>query len=84
MYILYIYFMYYDLWSELSDNRMYDTFKNYSERRYPSGFIHYGDVIMSLIASQITSLRIVYSTVYSDADQRNGITGDPTQEASNS
>ena len=31
---------------------------------------HYNDVIMSLIASQITSLTIVYSTVYSDADQR--------------
>ena len=31
---------------------------------------HYDDVIMSTIASQITSLTIVYSTVYSDADQR--------------
>ena len=31
---------------------------------------HYGDVIMSTIVSQITSLTIVYSTVYSDADQR--------------
>ena len=31
---------------------------------------HYGDVIMSAIASQITSLMIVYSTVYSGADQR--------------
>ena len=31
---------------------------------------HYGDVIMGGIASQITSLTIVYSTVYSDADQR--------------
>ena len=30
----------------------------------------YGDVIMGAIASQITSLTIVYSTVYSDADQR--------------
>ena len=32
--------------------------------------IHYGDVIMGTIASQITSLTIVYSTVYSDADER--------------
>ena len=32
--------------------------------------VHYSDVIMSGIASQITSLTIVYSTVYSDADQR--------------
>ena len=31
---------------------------------------HYSDVIMGAIASQITSLTIVYSTVYSDADQR--------------
>ena len=31
---------------------------------------HYTDVIMSVIASQITSLMIVYSTVYSGADQR--------------
>ena len=31
---------------------------------------HYNDVIMDAIASQITSLTIVYSTVYSDADQR--------------
>ena len=31
---------------------------------------HYGDVIMCAIASQITSLTIVYSTVYSDAVQR--------------
>ena len=30
---------------------------------------HYDDVIMSTIASQITSLTIVYSTVYSGADQ---------------
>ena len=31
---------------------------------------HYSDVRMGTIASQITSLTIVYSTVYSDADQR--------------
>ena len=31
---------------------------------------HYGDVMMGAIASQITSLTIVYSIVYSDADQR--------------
>ena len=32
--------------------------------------MHYGDVIMGAIASQITSLMIVYSTAYSDTDQR--------------
>ena len=31
---------------------------------------HYGDVIIGAIASQTTSLTIVYSTVYSDEDQR--------------
>ena len=34
---------------------------------------HYGDVIMDAIASLITSLTIVYSTVYSDADQKKNI-----------
>ena len=32
--------------------------------------LHYDDVTMSLMASQITRLTIVYSTVYSGADQR--------------
>ena len=32
--------------------------------------VHDGDVTMGAIASQITSLTIVYSTFYSDADQR--------------
>ena len=39
----------------------------------PQPFIHndhYDDVIMTTMASQITSLAVVYSTVYSDADQR--------------
>ena len=35
-----------------------------------SALLHYTDVIMTTIASQITSLTVVYSTVYSDADQR--------------
>ena len=33
-------------------------------------FCNYNDVIMGAIASQITSLTIVFSTVYSDAHQR--------------
>ena len=32
--------------------------------------LYYNDVIMRAMASQITSLAIVYSTVYSEADQR--------------
>ena len=37
--------------------------------RIPDTFFHYNDVIVSAMASQITSLMIVYSTVYSGADQ---------------
>ena len=38
----------------------------------PFNFIHlhYSDVMMGMMASQITSLTIVYATVYSGADQR--------------
>ena len=36
----------------------------------PKNSRHYNDVIMGTMASQITSLTIFYSTVYSDADQR--------------
>ena len=32
--------------------------------------VHHNDVIMNTMASQITSLMIVYSNVYSDEDQR--------------
>ena len=34
------------------------------------GINHYSDIIISTMASQINSLTIVYSTVYSGADQR--------------
>ena len=32
--------------------------------------LHYIDVILTTMASQITSLKVVYWTIYSDADQR--------------
>ena len=32
--------------------------------------VHYNDVIMIAVVSQITSISIVYSTVYSGADQK--------------
>ena len=35
-----------------------------------ANIIHYIDVIMTTMASHFTSLTVVYSTVYSDADQR--------------
>ena len=37
---------------------------------YKPGLTHYNDVIMGDMASQIIIFTIVYSTVYSDADQR--------------
>ena len=37
---------------------------------YVGALLHYDDVIMGAMASQITSLTILYSTVYSDSDQR--------------
>ena len=48
-----------------SKNRPFDNSYN-----VVIGKIHYGDVIMGQIASQITGLTIINSTVYSDADQR--------------
>ena len=46
---------------------LYSTACQVNNKQYSP---HHGDVIMGTIASQITSLTIVYSTVYSDADQR--------------
>ena len=42
----------------------------YAKCRLSACWPHYNDVIMSPIASQITSLTIVYSTVYSGVHQR--------------
>ena len=49
-------------------NRCGQLCAKYSGER---NMIHYRDVIMSMIASQITCVSIVCSTVYSGADQRN-------------
>ena len=54
-------------------------------------YLHYNDVIMGAMTSQITSLTIVYSIVYSGADQRKHqssmspvfVRGIPAQSASN-
>ena len=37
--------------------------------------VHYNDVIMGVMASQITSLTVIYSTFYSGADQRTRVIG---------
>ena len=57
--------------------------KTFRERQHPRptgikkmrtldecGHFHYTDVIMTTMAFQITNITVVYSTVYSDADQR--------------
>ena len=43
---------------------------NYGRRYLKLQQWHYCDAIMGTVASQVTSLTIVYTTVYSDADQR--------------
>ena len=56
-------------WNSLFESllrKLYDR-SFYCKRGFDT---HYSDVIMTMIASQITSLTVVYSTVYSDADQR--------------
>ena len=55
--------------TELNQNMKQDT---YTAVCIPTTQIssHYSDVIMGEMASQITSLMIVYSTIYSGTDQR--------------
>ena len=48
-------------WNVIVDDINYWHYQNINE--------HYIDVIMTTMASQITSLTVVYWTVYSDADQ---------------
>ena len=50
-------------------NRMFHDFIRISVGPRTNSSQHYNDVIMSPTASQITSLTIVFLTVYSDADQ---------------
>ena len=65
----------------LGSKRRFDQLAQYSSHPFfmPSQGLHqvqanegnhYNDAIMGTISSQITSLTIVYSTVYSDVDQR--------------
>ena len=48
---------------------MFDDLSTISLAKLYTDLDHYSDVIMDAIVSQITSLRIVYSTVYSSVDQ---------------
>ena len=50
--------------------RIVSNRKQFFKVLFRSSALHYSDVIMSAVVSQITSLMIVSSTVYSGADQR--------------
>ena len=52
------------------DRTSFFTSLHQLQRRVQRVLFHYNDVIMGTIASQITSLTIVYSTISSGADQR--------------
>ena len=52
-----------------ADGRLETAFSALLTITYPTHAYHYDDVIMGVVASQITSLTIVYSTIYSGADQ---------------
>ena len=67
VYIMSIFILYplafcHGLWSTTQCNRL--------NQCYPAAIFLYSDVIMDAMAPQITSLMIVYSTVYSGTDQR--------------
>ena len=57
-----------ELWNVCINSVVWRNIISY--QGYSVSCFHYNDVIMGTIASQITSLTIVHSTVYSDADQR--------------
>ena len=54
------------------DQHYWKCFLDFEEliRTCQVSLLHYCDVIMGAMSSQITSLTVVYSTVYSDVDQR--------------
>ena len=57
------------LYHEILWNHMWYMSKE-KQKVIPIMLKHYSDVIMATIASQITSLTIVYATVYTGPDQR--------------
>ena len=50
--------------------RSMPEYNPYTHKSFRPLYFHYNDVIMSTMASQIASLTIVHSTVYSGTDQR--------------
>ena len=62
-------FVYYTIYNELYRLPCVDRVKTNRACR-PVAIAHYDDVIMTMLASQITSLTVVYSIVYSGVNQR--------------
>ena len=59
------------MWINMSDGSTVQWTNSIQGSRPTNGTVsHYNDVIMSTMASQTTSLMIVYSTIYIGADQR--------------
>ena len=56
-------------WSGVNEVILNDMGNLVANKLQPVNIFHYDDVIMNEIASQITSLTIVYSTVHSGADR---------------
>ena len=56
----------------MTANSVKFTFRKYTGLRlfHVTSIAHYDDVIMTILASQITSLTVVYSIVYSGVNQR--------------
>ena len=61
-----------DIWRRISGiDKKWASVRVMARGRQTTTYIsHYGDVIMGTMASQLTSLTIVYRTVYSGPDQR--------------
>ena len=65
-----LFLMTYNMCLQDLDYELINCFEIDPSKQSASYVRHYDDVIMGAMASQITSLTIAYSTVYSDADQR--------------
>ena len=62
-----------DQWKHQSSTPLWGVtggFLSHKASNAENVYIHYDDVIMTMLASQITSLTIVYSIVYSGVNQR--------------
>ena len=57
-------------WSQAMHTLGHHWFRQNLPRVHENSFENYSDVIMGAMASQVTSLTIVYSTVYLSADQK--------------